>query len=233
MNVILVPGFWLGAWSWEKITLALGAAGHHILPMTLPGLGSVDEDRIGIGMAETVAAVVEEIDRTDGDVVLVGHSGGGCVVYGAADQRVNRVRRLIFVDSGPLADGSKVNPSLPGNDIEIPLPDWEFFKRDDDASLSGLSDDMLAAFRSNAVPQPWGVANDPIVVNNPGRLDLPMTVIATTFSQADVTEAIANHSPYFAELACANDLDIVELPTGHWPQFSRPHDLARAILDAL
>jgi hypothetical protein len=31
------------------------------------------------------------------------------------------------------------------------------------------------------------------------------------------------------ELAKIRDVEYVDLPTGHWPQFTRPGDLARAI----
>lgn len=39
--------------------------------------------------------------------------------------------------------------------------------------------------------------------------------------------------PYGAELSKIRDVDYVDLPTGHWPQFTRPHDLGRAIVDSL
>jgi hypothetical protein len=32
------------------------------------------------------------------------------------------------------------------------------------------------------------------------------------------------------ELAKIRDVDFIDLPTGHWPQFTRPQELARAIL---
>ena len=32
------------------------------------------------------------------------------------------------------------------------------------------------------------------------------------------------------ELAKIRDVDYVDLPTGHWPQFTRPEELGRAIL---
>src|SRR4030095_10530865 len=41
------------------------------------------------------------------DVVLVGHSYGGLVITGVADRMPDRVRHLVYVDSGPLADGAK------------------------------------------------------------------------------------------------------------------------------
>jgi hypothetical protein len=35
------------------------------------------------------------------------------------------------------------------------------------------------------------------------------------------------------ELAKIRDVEYVDLPTGHWPQFTRPEDLARAVVAAL
>ena len=233
MNLILVPGFWLGAWSWDKVTPTLEAAGHQVQPITLPGLDSVDTDRRGIGMADTVAALVKVIDQTDGDVVLIGHSGGGSVVYGATDQRPNRVERVIYVDSGPMPDGAAINPALPGDGVEIPLPPWELFRADGSVDLRDLTDEMLDEFRARAVPEPWGVANDPATLSNPARFEVPITIISTTYSRAQIDEAVANEAPYFAELARIRDVEIIELPTGHWPQFSMPEKLAAYILATL
>ncbi|MGZ5369164.1 MAG: alpha/beta fold hydrolase [Aeromicrobium sp.] len=234
MNLILVPGFWLGAWSWDQVAPALEAAGHDLNPITRPGLDSVDTDRSGIGLAETIAALVQVIDETEGDVVLVGHSGGGSVVYGATDQRPDRISRAIYVDSGPMPHGSSVNASLPGNGVEIPLPPWDLFRDGrEHADLRELTDEMLADFRARAVPEPWGVANDPLSLSDPARFDVPITMISTTFTHDEIDDAIKNEVPYFAEIPRIHDVEIIDFPTGHWPQFSRPGELAAHILAAL
>jgi hypothetical protein len=36
-----------------------------------------------------------------------------------------------------------------------------------------------------------------------------------------------------AELSRLRDVTWVDLPTGHWPQFTRPHDLAEVLVAAL
>ena len=77
MDIILVPGFWLDASSWEEVTPPLTAAGHKVHPLTLPGLESADAPRAGIGLRTHIDAVVAKIDSFDAPVVLVGHSGGG------------------------------------------------------------------------------------------------------------------------------------------------------------
>ena len=36
----------------------------------------------------------------------------------------------------------------------------------------------------------------------------------------------------FAEVSRLRDLELVDLPTGHWPMWSRPADLANAVAAA-
>ena len=38
--IILVPGFWLGAWAYDEVAATLRADGHDVTAITLPGLES-------------------------------------------------------------------------------------------------------------------------------------------------------------------------------------------------
>ena len=60
--IILVPGFWLGAWAWDEVAALLRADGHDVTALTLPGLESVDADRSGIGFADHVDAIVQAVE---------------------------------------------------------------------------------------------------------------------------------------------------------------------------
>jgi pimeloyl-ACP methyl ester carboxylesterase len=232
-TLILVPGFWLDASTWSGVTPALEAAGHDVRPLTLPGLESRDADRSSIGLADHVAAVVEAIDAADEPVVLVGHSGGGAVVHAAVDQRPDRVTRAVYVDSGPLPDGVAINPALPVEADEVPLPDWDMFRQDGARDLNDFTDEQLEAFRARAIPIPTGAARDPQVLKDDRRYGVPITLITTTFTRDEIDGAIAAGVPYFAEVPKTHDVTIVELPTSHWPQFTRPAELSQAILDAV
>src|SRR5919198_5962689 len=158
MDVILIPGFWLDASSWGEIPSMLETAGHRVRALTLPGLESREADRHGIRLRDHVEAVIAAVDEADGPVVLVGHSGGGAIAYAAADARPDRVARVVYVDSGPLAEGGKINDELPVVDGEIPLPDWSEFGEED---LRDLDDELREAFRARAVPEPAAVSYDP------------------------------------------------------------------------
>ncbi|MGO4193043.1 alpha/beta fold hydrolase [Arthrobacter sp. YAF17] len=230
MDIILVPGFWLDASSWEEVTPPLVAAGHQVHPLTLPGLESADAPRAGIGLRTHIDAVVATIDTFDDPVVLVGHSGGGAIIHGAVDARPGQVVRAIYVDSGPLGDGGVINDELPDDGDAVPLPPWELFEDED---LTDLDDDLRAMFRARAIPQPKGVAQDQQRLNDERRYDVPATVIACEFPSSMLTEMIAGGHPYVAELGRVRDVDYVDLPTGHWPQFTKPAELGAAILAAV
>jgi len=230
MEIILVPGFWLDASSWSEVTPPLVDAGHRVTPLTLPGLESVDAPRAGIGLRDHIDAVTAVVDMADGPVVLVGHSGGGAIIHGVLDARPDRVARAIYVDSGPLGEGGVINDELPTEGDDIPLPPWDMF---DDADLVDLDAGLREMFRSRAIPQPKGVACDKQHLQDERRYNVPATVIACEFPSAMLHEWMAAGSPFTAELARMKDVEYVDLPTGHWPQFTRPAELGAAILAAV
>lgn len=234
MNVILVPGFWLGAWSWGRITPALETVGHEVTAVTLPGLESVDTDRSGIGLAEHVSAVVALVDAAEGPVVLVGHSGGGTVVHAVVDQRPDRIARAIYVDSGPLPHGTATNADLPPGGSDLPLPPWDVFRKGGSRDLADFTEAQLTDFRVRAVPHPAAAASEPQVLSDDDRrYAVPITLITTTFTREEIDIYTQSGEAYFAELPKITDVTIVELPTSHWPQFTRPEQLAKVIRDAI
>ena len=233
MDIILIPGFWLDASSWDDVVPALEQAGHRTHALTLPGMESRDTDRSEITLRDHVDAVVRVIDSIDpaeGKVVLVGHSGGGAIAHAAADARPGRIARVVYVDSGPLGEGGVINDELPVVNGEVPLPDWSLF---DDEDLVDLDDALRAAFRERAIPTPAHVASDPQQLHDERRYDVPVTVIASEFPSTALREWIDQGHPYVRELAKIRDVDYVDLPTGHWPQFTRPEELGQAILASI
>jgi pimeloyl-ACP methyl ester carboxylesterase len=230
MDIILIPGLWLDASSWDDIVPVLRQAGHRPRALTLPGMESKDADRSGIGLRDHVDAVVAVIDSiapADRNVVLAGHSGGGAIAHAAADARPERIARVVYVDSGPLGDGGVINDELPAENGEVPLPDWSLFEKED---LIDLDEDLRAAFRARAIPSPARVASDRQQLSDSRRYDVPATVIACEFPSSMLRDLIEQDHPFVRELSKIRDVTYVDLPTGHWPQFTRPAELAEAIL---
>src|SRR5512133_2293132 len=95
--IILVPGFWLGAWAWDDVVSALRADGHDVTALTLPGLESVDADRSTIGLSDHVDAICEAVTAEGAPVVLAVHSGAGGSGYAASDRVPEQIAHMVYV----------------------------------------------------------------------------------------------------------------------------------------
>ena len=78
--IILVPGFWLGAWAWDQVAALLRAAGHDVTPLTLPGLESVDANRATVTLEDhigqwLVGRSIQVVFRSSGSPARKAHSG--------------------------------------------------------------------------------------------------------------------------------------------------------------
>jgi hypothetical protein len=58
-------------------------------------------------------------------------------------------------------------------------------------------------------------------------------MISCTVPSGEVREYLAQGPAWIAELAAIRDLDLIDLPAGHWPQFSRPSELGEVLVQAL
>jgi pimeloyl-ACP methyl ester carboxylesterase len=229
MDIILVPGLWLDASSWDQVTPHLERVGHRVHPIILPGMESKDSDRSRVTRSDCVDAIVSVIDAAEDPVVLVGHSMGAGLAHAALDARPDRVARAIYVGGFPSPDGSTFD-EVPTDNGEIPLLDWSDF---DEADLRDLDEADLDAFRARAIPSPAGITRDPQRLTDPRRYQVPVTMICPEFDTATLRSWIEADFEPVREYARIHDVTYVDLPTGHWPQFTRPADLARAILDAI
>jgi pimeloyl-ACP methyl ester carboxylesterase len=241
---VLVGGGWLGGWCWQRVARRLRDSGHDVYPATLTGLG----ERVHLATAQVdletqITDVVNLMEFEDlHDVVLVGHSYGGLVVTGAADRIPKRISELVYLDTAPLPDGGKLIEKFPpelrkrteeqarklGDGWKFPIPPPEELANM--ASLQGVDKDRLRLLYLRATPQPFGTYTQDLHLENPAREALPRLGIVCSFSLDQVQQMIASGDPSFRDLA-GPEWRFVELPTGHYPMFSRPEDLAELLLD--
>ncbi|HXI44664.1 MAG TPA: alpha/beta fold hydrolase, partial [Candidatus Acidoferrales bacterium] len=167
--IILVPGFWLGAWAWDEVAADLRAAGHDVTALTLPGLESVDTDRSSITLADHVDAVVTAVEAAPAPVVLAVHSASGFTGYAASDRVPDRIAAMVYVDTAPGVGA--LDPAFEGP--EKPL-DWASVSAEE--NLDGLSEAQLETFRRRAVPVPGGVLREAVELRNDARRDIPSTL---------------------------------------------------------
>jgi len=223
--IVLVPGFWLGAWAWDEVADLLRADGHDVTALTLPGLGSVAEDRSRIGLTDHVDAICEAVSAGARPVVLAVHSGAGTAGYAASDRVPEHIAAMVYVDSGPGTGASESDFEGDG----MPLPSAEELRENE--NLDGLSDEQLETFRRRAVPQPGGVLREDPQLTSEARLDVPSVVICTGFPSDQVKEAVNEGYAWLGGLKELRNVTWIDLPTSHWPMWSRPKELAAILGD--
>jgi pimeloyl-ACP methyl ester carboxylesterase len=221
--IVLVPGFWLGAWAWDEVAAALRADGHDVTALTLPGLGSVDADRSAVTMEDHVEAICDAVRAAGAPAVLAVHSGTGASGYGASDHVPELIAAMVYVDSAP-AKGA-MDPSFEG--AELPMLSPEELAANE--NLDGLTEEQLETFQRRAVPQPGATLREAAELTNDARLDIPSTVICTGAPSDQVKAWAEEGYPWLAGLAEVRNVTWVDLPTSHWPMWSRPRELAEII----
>jgi len=224
--IVLVPGFWLGAWAWDEDAATLRADGHDVTAITLPGLESADADRSKIAFSDHVDAICHAVEAAGVPVVLAVHSASGFSGYAASDRIPDLIAAMVYVDTAP--GRGALDPDF--KDVEKPL-DWKAVA--DEENLDGLSEEQKETFRRRAVPVPGGVLRGAADLRNDARRDVPSTMICTGFS-AEQYQAYAREHPDWTFLAGIPELHNatwIDLPTSHWPMWSRPKELAAIIGD--
>ena len=227
-TIILIAGHWLGAWAWDEVLEHLKTDHPHAIAMTLPGLDAHDPERATKTLEAQAEAILGAITQHGNQpAILVAHSGANAPVSLVMDRYPELVLRVVWVDSGPVATGSVFAPDLPEELEELPLPPFDVLAQQ--ASLEGLSTEVLQQFRARAVPEPGPVLRQPVELTNDARRRVRTTLVCCSIPGAQVLELAQTGHPMFTEIANLEHLDVIDLPTGHWPMWSRPRDLAKAI----
>jgi pimeloyl-ACP methyl ester carboxylesterase len=222
--IILVPGFWLGAWAWDEVADALRADGHEVTAITLPGLESADADRSSVTLSAHVDAICDAVTAAGGPVVLAVHSASGFSGYAASDRIPEQIAAMVYVDSAP--GKGALDPDF--TDLEKPL-DWPAVAEEE--NLDGLSEEQIETFKQRAVPVPGGVVREEIELTNDARKDIPSTMICTGFTAEQYKDAAKEGYSFIAGLPELRNVTYIDLPTSHWPMWSRPKDIAAIIGD--
>lgn len=226
-RILLVPGFWLGAWAWDDVAARLRARGHDVTALTLPGLEPGSAEVGDVTLEDHAAAITEAIG--EGPVVLVAHSGAALPATIAIDRAVDRVARSVWVDTAPVVDGAAMNAEFAGDALPIEA-NWE--EELEQGSMRDLTEQQLSELRRRAVPQPGGTVRDAARLTDERRLEVPATIVCTSFSAADYRAYAEQGAPFLAGVLEHRALTLVDLPTGHWPMWSKPAALAALIDEA-
>ena len=112
---VLVHGAWHGSWCWKRVRRALQARGHEVFTPTLTGVAEREHLLSPQVDLDTHISDVTNLIRWEelSNVVLCGHSYGGCVISGVADRIPDRIGALVYLDAFVLEKGQCLHDVLP------------------------------------------------------------------------------------------------------------------------
>ncbi|GAA3059978.1 MULTISPECIES: alpha/beta hydrolase [Actinomycetes] len=226
MRFILIPGLWLAADSWGGVPDLLRKAGHEAHALTLPGLESRDAGRAGLGLDDHLGAVLAAVEEDPEPAVVVGHSAAATLAHLAADAWPDSVARTVMIGGMPAAEGSPFLEGFAADGDDVPFPGWPAFEPED---VRDLDDEARARLEAIMRPSPAGVLETPVTYRDARRHQVRVTLVCPEFTVEDARQWMA--AGFMPELAAGDDVELVDIDSGHWPQVTRPAELS-AILAA-
>ncbi len=113
--IVLVHGAWHGGWCWQRVAATLRSKDHDVFTPSLTGLG--DRAHLlnaSINLSTHIADITGIVESYDlENVVLCGHSYGGLVITGAADQLAGKIQALVYLDALVPDDGQCMFDTIP------------------------------------------------------------------------------------------------------------------------
>jgi pimeloyl-ACP methyl ester carboxylesterase len=226
---VLVHGAWHGGWCWKKVVPLLRNAGHEVCTPTLTGLGErvhlLTPDIDLMTHVNDILGVLEYEDLQQ--VILVGHSYGGMVISGVAEQAGIRVGHLVYLDAFVPDQGEAVRDYFSDGGLDEPVREhgdgWRLPKPSmEGEDFFGVTDPIdLEWMCSRVSDHPYKTLTQPVQLTADWRNRLPQTFIQTTMDFAEHAERAKRRGSRSYEL----------LSAGHDAMVTQPAELVRIFLE--
>lgn len=226
---ILIHGSWHSAWNWHKVVPLLEKAGHRAIAVDLPGMGRDKTPINEVKMKTTVEKLCSLIDKTEGPIILVGHSKNGIMISQAAEYRAARIEKLVYLAAYLIPNGKTQReysiqdtggvlkpfvtqyPELNAHTLE-PAIYKEGLYHDCDDDITELAKLLLSH-------EPVESGITPLQLTEEGFGSVPRYYIECTEDRA-VTPYI--QQKMYEETPCRK---VYQMNTSHSPFFSKPKEL--------
>jgi pimeloyl-ACP methyl ester carboxylesterase len=223
---VLVHGAWHGSWCWQRVRSALQAQGHQVFTPTLTGVGERSHllsPQVNL-RTQTLDAINLILWEGLHDIVLCGHSYGGFVVSGVADELPERVRSLVFLDAFVPENGESIADYAPIRPEQL----------SDGWKVKPIS---AQAFGVNPADQAW--VDRQCTPQSLACFEQPIQLIGRLAQVRRIDYIFANawgggHSPFikFYERAKSRGWRTHEVASGHDVMIDQPAALAELLLEA-
>jgi pimeloyl-ACP methyl ester carboxylesterase len=227
---VLVHGAWHGGWCWRRVADRLRDGGHIVFAPTLTGLGERSHlMRAGIDLKTHITDVVNVMkwERLT-DVVLCGHSYGGFVISGVAEQMASAIRSIVFLDAFVPRNGESpqsLTSAAVQDGVKAAVQRGDLGTAPRSAEAFGVNAADRAWVDSLCVPQPIGALTDKIVLTGArDRIPRKSYIRARSYANPGFDRA-------FGAVRTDPAWRAYEVPCGHDVMVDMPERLAEILLE--
>lgn len=226
---VLIHGSWHSVWNWHKVIPILESKGHAVYAVDLPGMGRDKTPIQNVTMKDTVHRLCRLVDSIQGKVILVGHSKNGIMISQVAEQRPEKIEKLIYL-AAYLVPNGKTQAAYSAQDVHGVLkpyvtrhPETNSHSLQPEIYQEGLYHDCepyitsLARLLLSQEPVESGIT--PLVLSEENFGSVRRFYIECTEDRA-VTPFI--QQLMYTETPCEK---VYKMATSHSPFFSRPEEL--------
>lgn len=227
---VLIHGAWHGSWCWKRVRSILQTRGHEVFTPTLTGVAERSHLLSPQVDLEThISDAVNLIHWEElSDVVLCGHSYGGCVVSGVADRIPDRIGALVYLDAFVLENGQSLHDTLPAEMRNMQLEGVR------QAGEGWKVPPIPAeAFNVNAQDRDW--VNRQCTMQPLATFQQPILLTGAINQVENITFILADGwspspFPLFYDRAKAKGWKTVTMACGHDVMLDQPEELAQELM---
>lgn len=230
---LLIHGAWEGAWSWKATTAFLEQKGHTINAIDLPGHGDDKTPVSEITMALYANRVKKELERIDGQVILVGHSFAGFIISKVAEEMPEKIEKLVYVASAvPYQGKTAIDVFTEDKESEL-LENLIFSEDKSKATMSrdaiknvvftGATDEQIDALLPKLVIQATKPFFEQVITTPENFGRVPKAYVETTLDRV-----ISINAQRHGQEMLGID-EVITLHYGHVPLETAPKELANAL----
>ena len=227
---VLVHGAWHGGWCWRRVSDLLERQGHKVFTPTLTGLGERSHLlRAGINVSTHVTDVVNVL-KWEGlsNVVLCGHSYGGLVVSGVAEQMSSAIGSIVFLDAFVPENGDSMAALTSGavrDNLKIAAERGDLGVPARSAAAFLVNDKDQAWVDAMCVPQPIGTMTEKITLTGAReRIGKKAYIRASAYPNPGFDTA-------YARVKADTSWRTYEVPCGHDVMVDMPERLAEILVE--
>jgi len=221
---LVAHGAWSAGWVWKKMHPLMRAAGHELVTPTYTGLGERGHlANPAIDLDWHIADMLGVLEMEDlSDVVLVGHSYGGMVATGVADQARDRIAKLVYLDAFAPKNGDSAFSLMPEAGAarmrELAEADGEGWRVPPNPPPPDTPEEDIAWVTPRRLPQPIKTFEQELTLKG-GELTLPTSYIyCQRYGPGDIFAQ-------FAERARKEGWQLFEIDASHNPHITATEEL--------